>query len=393
MSKLKYGLILLVMGAAVTTLVIQHQITLHAEMTRIKADNERASNRVASARAPRLPAPMVKFSAPPVEPAEASGFTNLFAQFPGLKANAHNKLSAAQLESYLQAHGRNATSLLAAFRTTGDPALIKEAMEKYPHDPQVALEAALRKDATPEARRQWLETLKQSDAANSLPNYMSALDYFKTGQTDLAVQELMAASGKHQFEDYSMPQVRETEQAYLAAGYTLAEAMAMSPLQQAMHWSSQEDAVEAFEPFQRQITQLQQVKDLCLNVLDLAKSYRQTGDSVSADAALQMAMNLGQRYGNASDEDGISRLVGSAAEVIALSAMNPNSAYDNRGQTVQDRIKQLRQQRTAIRNLYQEAAPLLGSLAEQDWTSYIDRVRTFGEPAALQWVVGKYGAK
>jgi hypothetical protein len=316
--------------------------------------------------------------------------TNLFALFPGLKAKVPNKLTLGQVEPYLQAHGRNAASLLAAFRTTGDPALLKEAIEKYHNDPQVALEAALRKEASPEERRQWLDNLKQSDSGNALPNYMSALDYFKTGQSDLAVQELVAASGKLQFDDYSSQRSQANEQAYMAAGYTVAEARAMGPLIQAMHWSSEEDTVAAFEPFQRQLTQLQQVKALGLNVVDLAKSYQQAGDQASADATLQLAVSMGQRYSSSPGEDGLSQLVGTAVEVIALSRMDPNSAYNDSGQTVQERINQLRQQRTAVRELYQEAAPLLGSLGDQDWTAYSERARNFGEQAALQWVIGKY---
>ena len=37
------------------------------------------------------------------------------------------------------------------------------------------------------------------------------------------------------------------------------------------------------------LPQLQQVKDLGLSLVDLAKSYRQAGDETSAQAALQIA--------------------------------------------------------------------------------------------------------
>jgi hypothetical protein len=226
-----------------------------------------------------------------------------------------------------------------------------------------------------------------------LPNYLSALDYFKAGQTDQAVQELVAASGKQQFDDYSAHRAQDNEQAYLAAGYSVGEAKAIAPLQQAMYWTSGEDAEGMFAPFESQLTQLQQVKALAQNVMELAKSYRQAGDQASAEAALQIVANLGQRYSSTSGEDGLSRGVGGAAEVMALSAMDPNSSFDGSGQTVKERITQLRQQRTAIRGLYQQAVPVLGMMSDQDWTSYSDRARAFGEPAALQWVVGKYGQK
>ena len=104
-------------------------------------------------------------------------------------------MTAGQVEAYLKANGRKASSLLAAYRTSGDPALLKEAMEKYPNDPQVAFEAAFDKDLSPEQQRQWLNTFKQAAPDNALANYLSARDYFKAGQMDQAVQELAAASG------------------------------------------------------------------------------------------------------------------------------------------------------------------------------------------------------
>jgi hypothetical protein len=340
-----------------------------------------------------LPAPPVQFTTPPKPPAEAGQSTNLLARFQGLKDKAPNRLAVAQLESYLNTHGRNAASLLAAYRTTGDQTLLAEAMQKNPNDPQVALDAAQRQDASVADRRQWLETFKHSAPDNALPNYLSALDYFKAGQTDQAVQELLAASGKQQFNDYSAHRVQDNEQAYLAAGYPVGEAKAMAPLQQAMYWASSEEAEGMFTSFQSQLTQLQQVKELSQNVVELAKSYTQAGDPASARAALQIVANLGQHYSNTSGEDGLSRGVGGAAEVMALYAMDLNSSYDGGGQTVQDRINQLREQRKAIRGLYAQAVPMLETLSDQDWIGYSDRARAFGEPAALQWVVGKFGQK
>jgi hypothetical protein len=96
-------------------------------------------------------------------------------------------------------------------------------MQKYPDDPQVAFEAALRKDASPEETRQWLDSLKKSAPDNPLANYLSAFNYFNMGQPDLAVQELVAASGKSRFQDYSVDRLIADEEAYRSAGYPEAE--------------------------------------------------------------------------------------------------------------------------------------------------------------------------
>ena len=141
------------------------------------------------------------------------------------------------------------------------------------------------------------------------------------------------------------------------------------------------------------LPQLQQVKDLGLSLVDLAKSYRQSGDEASAQAALQMAANLGQRYKDTPGETEVSWLVGMAVERIALSAMDPSSPYGSDGQTVQGRLNQLNQKKAELKELNAQLEPLLSNLSDQDWISYKDRWRVFGEESAIRWVVSKYGQK
>jgi hypothetical protein len=69
--------------------------------------------------------------------------TNLFHQL--LEGKAHVNLE--QLAPYLEAKQRNAESLLAAFRATGDPSVLREAVEKYPDDPRVNFAAAYKSDS------------------------------------------------------------------------------------------------------------------------------------------------------------------------------------------------------------------------------------------------------
>ncbi len=378
-------------------LLQREQALLNQQLHQVQQERDEALKRV-QAQPPklamRLPAPMVKLSAPrPDTPAHAQ-ITNLFAGFQGLQDRAPNRLSAEQVDSYLKTHGRDASSLLASYRATGDPVLLREAMEKNPKDPQVALAAILQKDAPPEARRQWLDTFKESDPANALPFYLSGLNYLQSGHIDQAIEELTAASNRSQFRDYSAAQSRAEEDLYLASGYSLAEARAMAPLRQAMDFAGRDEEAVAgvFTSFQSELSSLQQIKALAVNLGDLAKSYKQAGDPDSAQAALQIAADLGQRYSRSSSADGFSQLVGMASEVLALSGLDPNSACGD-GQSIQERIQQLRQRRTAIRQLYQDAVPLLGSLNDQDWANYSERVRFFGEPAALQWVIGKYSPR
>ena len=80
-----------------------------------------------------------------------------------------------------------------------------------------------------------------------------------------------------------------------------------------------------------------------------------------------------------------------AIETLALKAMDLNSPYGGNGQTVQDQLNQIARNRAAISELVQRVTPLLPTMSNQDVLNYENRRRAFGEVAALQWVVGKFG--
>jgi hypothetical protein len=71
--------------------------------------------------------------------------------------------------------------------------------------------------------------------------------------------------------------------------------------------------------------------------------------------------------------------------------MDPAAPYGTDGQTVQGRLDELAQQRTAIANLTSHFATMQEQVSDLDWISYKDRWRSFGEEAALRWMVAKYG--
>jgi RNA polymerase sigma factor (sigma-70 family) len=375
-----------VVGLAIVS-VIQHQAqvklrgqneSLQQQMVQLRAENELLSTK--RTQTPRLPAPQIQVaaaSATNAPRADNAVSTNLYARLYDRLKDKQVNLTHEQVDSYLSANGRSASTLLAAFRTSGDTALLKEAMEKYPNDPQVAFEAVAHNvlfsnDAPPEEQRKWLDAFEKSAPDNALANYLSAINYFNGGQIDQGVKDLAAASGKS-LDDYTVTRAENDMEAYLAAGYSVADA-------------------EVLGTSQLLLPQLAQLKQLALDTSDLAQAYRQTGDTSSAQAVLQMADNLGLQYANPSPgEPSVTQLVGIAIEKIALSAMDPNAPYGNNGQTVQDRLNQLTQQRTQVQQMNQQVSNLLPSLSDQDWIIYKNRWLMFGEQNAQQWVVGKYG--
>jgi hypothetical protein len=382
-NKLNLILAALVFAGAATGFIVQHRTqlamrnenqTLRQQIDGLQAGIDDFSNRVLQLKAARI-APVIAGPAPcAVSPKAALPaqlpVTNLYALITNRTTQV--KLTAAQLEGFLRDNQRNAGSLLAAYRTSSDPAFLREAMEKYPTEPLVGFEAALAKDAPPAERRQWLDAFKQSAPENALANYLSAADHFKAGETDLAVQEMLAAAGKTQFQDYALDRIQGAEEAYRAADLPEAEAKALA-------------SAQLLHP------DLVQVRALAGNLVDLAASYQQKGDESSRQATLGMAVDLGQRFdSSASGATLLAQMLGISVERTALGAMDPNAAYGANGQTVQDRLTQLAQQRASMRELATQADPLLQSLSGPDWISYQDRSAHFGEEAAMRWLVGKH---
>ena len=350
----------------------QEQARLTEQIEQLRQERDEALKRGAAyaRRTPRLPAPPMPVEMAAKTPGMDSQLTNLVNRF----KEGPPRLTPEQVAAYLKANRTNAASLLAAYRSSEDPALLKEAMAKFPNNPQVAFEAALARDLPPEQQRQWLDAFEQSAPNNALANYLSALNYFHSGQTEQAIQELTAASGKG-FDDYTWERAQEDEEVYLSAGYSAAEAQRIAD-----SWL--------------ELSQLAPLKQLGVETVNLAKGYNQSGDQASAQIVLEMAMNLGQRYEDPSAGGMlISQLVGSAIQKTALGAMDPNSPYGNSGQTVQDQLNQITTDRAAITELVQQATPLLPTLPDADVLNYENRRRAFGEVAALQWVVSKYGQK
>src|SRR5471030_2060891 len=72
------------------------------------------------------------------------------------------KLSREQVEAWLAKYNRNAMSLLAAFRSSGDTNYLNEAATNFPNDPRVEL-AVLAHDEFPAERRKWLDLFKRSE--------------------------------------------------------------------------------------------------------------------------------------------------------------------------------------------------------------------------------------
>jgi len=294
------------------------------------------------------------------------------------------KLPRETIEEYLRLHNRSAESLLAAFHASGDaenPAgdlnYLKEAATNFPNDPHVQL-AALAHDAFPEARRQWLDAFKASSPSNSLANYLSARDYFKNGQPDSAIKELVEAGSKPQFADFMMESYLGEKELCRAGGKSLLE-------------SNQAAMAAAAGDL---LPELSTLKGLAQSVRELQKQYASGGDNASAESLAQFNLALASRLTSGDGgKTAISQLVGMAIEAIALAELDPNASYvflD--GKTPTQRKEELKQQKASMRELSKSFQAAFPSLTETEQENYYERVKIYGEIPAMRWVVEQRGA-
>lgn len=271
------------------------------------------------------------------------------------------KLAASQLSTYLDQNRRNAESLLAAFRLTGDFAFLREAAQKFPHNAAVQIELALRSKDEAE-RSQAIDSMRRADPANALGDYLSALDHLRHGRSGQAFNDLIAAAGKTQFDDYSLNAMQNTEEAYLAAGFSTVEAKAAVML-----------------GLTRQ--QLQPMRDLAQQLDELQQGYLATGDSASAESIRQMGHALGrQMQGTAGFF--IDELSGISIEKKFLDPATASARKQEHAQRI-DSIK-----RSVGGDEY---ARLLQGMDAQEVISYCDRLKLYGESAAMQWLRERHG--
>jgi hypothetical protein len=308
----------------------------------------------AEAQPPRARSDFKYHYSPPV----ISSSSNEVETEPNRDAPGLPKIPREKVESWLAKHNRNATSLLAAFRAMGDTNYLNEAATNFPNDPHVEL-AVLARDEFPADRRKWLDLFKASSPSNSLANYFSAQDYFKNGNTDAAVNELLAASGKSQFDNHAMEAQLDAEELYLDSGKSPREAATF-----ALSAMAEEDLPE-----------LAAIKRVDHGIDDLMKQKMDAGDADSAVNLAQMGMMIAYKL-NSGDSGKylINQLVGMATESIVLSHLDQNTAYDFLdGQTPGQVLQMLKQQKTAFRELSANFQAAYPSMTEAELNNYSQR--------------------
>ncbi len=285
------------------------------------------------------------------------------------------QLTKEQLDSYVNQNKRNAESLLAAFRASKDRTWLIEAATRFPENPNVQYEIVASGSA-PDSQRQWIDAYKAASPDNALAWYLSALDYFKTGDKARALQELAEATRKPAFRAELAPTLQALEELNLSAGRAADEAK-----------------VAAFQTC-AQFPHLPQMRDLARNMKEMAQQYRRSGDTTSADSLAAMGLVLGDHLSAGSGSQTlINQLVGISIEKTFLQQLGPGVTHDPFGRPISELSAQIEQHHQTLKQFGSLMQSLMTRLGDAEWPVYLERVKLYGEESALAWLQQKHGGQ
>ena len=211
---------------------------------------------------------------------------------------------------------------------------------------------------------------------NSLANYLSAEDYFKAGRTDEAVQELLAASGKYPFQNYTIEAQLNGEELAQFSGKTPEESFVLG-LSSAAGDGLPLDAT---------------LKKVAHGIMDLEQQKSGLGDTASVQNLAAMGMALADQI-RAGDSGRlvINQLVGNATEAIILSQLDQSAGYDFLGgQTPSQALQKMKDQKVELRELMSNYSSIRPSLSDEEINAYFQRMKIYGEREAMKWVVQQH---
>ncbi len=267
------------------------------------------------------------------------------------------KLVAETLDSHLAQQQRSAQSLLAAYQISGDIALLREAAERFPDEPSVQLEMAM-KGESPEERRKALDALRASDPENALADCLAALQHLKEDDLESAFKDLTTAAGKPEWDSYDDSKIQGAEDAYLAAGSSPAEAKVAAV-------------------FGLPLGHVVSLNGLSSQLSELQNHYAQSGDAEAAESVRQMGQQLGKRM-QAGVTNFISEMTGMAIE----------QRFSDPA-TSAGRIAEMRQRLDEIRELSSNVEPRLSNISDTEAILYTERIKYEGEEAATNWLLNR----
>jgi hypothetical protein len=129
------------------------------------------------------------------------------------------------------------------------------------------------------------------------------------------------------------------------------------------------------------------IVELSNHMIGVMKNHRSAGESEAAEHVLRTGLKVAQHLGGIQDGGNLlGEMVGVVVERRFLQQSDPESAPGFLNGTVQERLGALENREREIRNDSQFFGRWISQAPEAEIVSYFDRLKLYGETAAMEWL-------
>jgi hypothetical protein len=286
------------------------------------------------------------------------------------------KVSDADFERWLASKKGDARSLAEAQAIvgllTGNPDLIRQALEADPENPHLLYIGSTLSSFTEEERMSLSERFFKQDPQNGLAAYLYAAQLFKSGDTKKGLEILTGSQDQTRIDAYATKTQLLMDEAYIAKGLSPSEAKIQSTLSIGISYFSD----------------LQSLAD---SIKDLGNSLPPNEAADLSALSASMAMRLNDQESSVTYTD---HLVGLKLEEKTLAGLPDNSPSPYTGMTVEQARQAIAIEREEILRLT-EQAPLdvIMTTHPELVDRYFERFRLNGELEATKWWLNETSEK
>ncbi len=286
-------------------------------------------------------------------------------------AGLSEKITAADLEHWLASKKGDSRSLAEAQAIagllTGNPDLIRQAIEADPKNPHLLYIGATLSSFSSEDRLALSERFFRQDTSNGLAAYIYAAQLFKTGDTKKGIEILSSAQNRSRIDSFATQTQLLMDDAYIATGCSPSKAKALSLFNLGIPYY--------------------------FDLQSLAGSINDQGNSLPPEEAANlraltasMGMRLNEQKSSVTFMD---HLIGLKLEEKTLAGLANNAPSPYEGITVEQARQAITNEREELRKVMEQAPLEVIMSSEPELVdSYIDRVRLVGELEATKWWLG-----
>lgn len=279
------------------------------------------------------------------------------------------KLTAEQIEHYVESRGRDALSLVvASFLSGGGEKWMEEAAERFPDDPRVAAGMLIKRGNSSEAS-EWIARLKEHDPGNSLGYLLAAKSALDSKDLNGALKELSALESTR-LNDYREAWQSGVTDAYHSAGYQGMEA----------EWLGMWQVPVATGEMGR----------LSAGIAEAMVAAQERGDPATAEALGRSGMKAAARVSGRGDRDLlINQLISVSMERKLLNQLHVFDFVPGDQRIVVERLGEMDKRIARIKSVIQSHTELLPTMTESELSQFTRRVQVEGELKAMEWLVAQ----